>query len=92
VVFPAPGGVALGTVTGPGVLPNTAVVLLPPPPPPLLPPPPPPLLPPPPSMGMAQARMMPEVPVIPEADSLVLLGLGLAAVAVLGWRARRRED
>jgi LPXTG-motif cell wall-anchored protein len=33
------------------------------------------------------------VPIIPEADSLILLGGGLAAMgAVLGWRRWRRED
>jgi hypothetical protein len=48
--------------------------------PPLLPPPPPPPL-------------FPEVPVIPEADSLLLLGVGLAALGtVVGyrrWRGRK---
>jgi hypothetical protein len=52
--------------------------------PPLLPPPPPLLLPLPPFAGPAQ----PEVPVIPEADSLILLAGGLAALGVL--LARRR--
>jgi uncharacterized repeat protein (TIGR01451 family) len=68
-----------------------------PPPPLLLPPPPPPLLPPPPGMGMgamaAPRAAFPEVPVIPEADSVVLLGIGLAAMAVVaGLRSRRRND
>jgi uncharacterized repeat protein (TIGR01451 family) len=68
-----------------------------PPPPLLLPPPPPPLLPPPPGFGMGQMAppraAFPEVPVIPEADSVVLLGIGLAAMAVVaGLRSRRRND
>jgi MYXO-CTERM domain-containing protein len=33
-----------------------------------------------------------EVPVVPEADSVILLLGGLAALGVVaGWRARRRE-
>ena len=69
-------------------------MLLPPPPlPPLLPPLlPPPLLPPPPQPAARVA--FPEVPVIPEADSGVLLGVGvlaLAGVAALR-RGRRRPE
>jgi hypothetical protein len=79
---------------------GTVVPILPPPPPPLLlpppPPPPPPLLPPPPPPVMAGARApMPEVPVIPEADSLLLLVGGLAALGGLAaFRVvrRRHED
>lgn len=104
LVFPAVGA-AVGPVVGPAILtgpgvpaaaavaPAAAVGLpLLPPFPPLLPPPPP-LLPPPPSvMGAGQMRM-PEVPVIPEADSLPLLLGGLAALGALaGWRARRRQQ
>jgi hypothetical protein len=59
---------------------------LPPPPLPLLPPPPPFLIPPPPA-AMAVA---PEVPVIPEADSLALVGVSLAALAGLAGLRRRR--
>src|SRR5262249_32756877 len=71
VVFPGTGGVALGTVTGPGrAQPN--LPLLPPPPPPILPPPPPPLplLPPPPpllSPLAAPSAVAAAVPVIPQA-------------------------
>jgi hypothetical protein len=106
VVFPAPGGVSVGTITGPGaplfpgagnlLLPN--LPLLPPPPLEFIPPPPPPLLPPPPPapMGaMAAPRMagFPEVPVIPEADSLFLLVGGLVALGgLVGYRKLRRRD
>src|SRR5262249_56876792 len=71
--------------------------LLPPPPPPILPPPPPPLplLPPPPpflSPFAAPSAVAPEVPVIPEADSLPLLGGGLLVLGALaGLRAWRRR-
>jgi hypothetical protein len=69
--------------------------LLPPPPPPLLPPPPPPppLLPPPPPPPPSAAPALPGVPIIPEADSLALLGGGLLAlgglVALRRWRRQR---
>jgi hypothetical protein len=71
--------------------PEVALVapLLPPMPPLVLPPPPPVLLPPPasapPSLLALGRGVAPEVPVIPEADSLLLLVLGLTA---LGWVAR----
>jgi hypothetical protein len=78
----------------------TTIILPPPllPPPPLqfLPPPPPPLLPPPPIAPMgASAQVqspMASVPVIPEADSLVLLIGGLAALGLLAARRGRRTD
>jgi hypothetical protein len=103
VVF-GPGVTAVGNVTSatgtaPGLLgaPGPVPPLLPPlPPPPLLPPAAPPaLLPPPPAApvaGLAGAPVgaYPEVPVIPEADSLALLGAGLASLAALGWLRRRR--
>jgi len=73
--------VATGTVVGPGVPP-----LLPPAPPVVLPPPPSPLAPLPPFGGPGQ----PEVPVIPEAGTLVLLASGLAALGALGARRRGR--
>jgi YVTN family beta-propeller protein len=96
---PSPAGTTTPTLT-PTATPHAVIhpALLPPPLPPLIPPlvlPPPPLLPPPPSapMGAAPAgAAFPEVPVIPEADSVVLLVGGLAAVGVLaGLRARRRR-
>jgi len=66
--------------------------LLPPPPPVVLPPPalaPPPLLP---APAIAGAPL-PEVPVIPEADSLLLLAGGLAALGTLAgyrrWSGRK---
>jgi hypothetical protein len=101
LVFPGVGaaaGPAVGPaiVTGPGapaaVVPAAAIAPppLPPPPPPLLPPPPP-LLPPPPFTMGSGMMPMPEVPVIPEADTLPLLLGGLAALGALaGWRTRRR--
>ena len=95
-----------GVVTGPGVVatstpapaPTAAslvVVQAPPPPflPPLLPPLPPPAFMPPPAAGPGLAAAAPEVPLIPETDSLFLLlgGLGaLGAGALL--RARRRGE
>jgi hypothetical protein len=96
-----------GTITGPGGVLRTAAAplvlpLLPPPPPPLLLPPlPPPLaLPPPGSFGAqmaagppARAMMAPEVPVIPEADTLLLLAVGMAGLGTLAtlraWRRRK---
>jgi hypothetical protein len=79
---------------------GTVVPIGPPPilpPPPFLPPPPPPppLLPPPPMAPPSMAgAAMPEVPVIPEADSLLLLVGGLAALGGLAaFRvARRRHE
>jgi hypothetical protein len=71
------------------------------PPPPILPPPPvtlppPPLLAPLPALPapVAPAATLPgfaEVPVIPEADSLLLLAGGLGVVGLVGWRAGRRR-
>jgi hypothetical protein len=98
VVF-AVGVIATGIVNGPGF-----ATLVPPPlpllPPPLalLPPPPPPLLPPPAPApaGMTIAAPMSggrfaDVPVVPEADSVILVLGGLAALGlVAGLRARRR--
>jgi hypothetical protein len=59
---------------------------------PLLPPslilPPPPLLPPP--FAAVPDVRRPEVPVIPEAEGVLLLGAGLATLGGwAGWRARR---
>jgi hypothetical protein len=89
-----------GTTTGPGggVLPfppGIGLPLLPPPPLEFLPPPPPPLLPPPPPppAGVGVARpAFPEVPVIPEADTVLLLVGGLAALGIAaGARTLRRR-
>ncbi len=91
----------IGTVTGPGarppiILPNLPV--LPPPPLEFIPPPPPPLLPPPPPAptgAVAPRAAFPEVPVIPEADSLFLVIGGLVALGgLVGYRSlrRRRDD
>jgi uncharacterized repeat protein (TIGR01451 family) len=71
--------------------------ILPPPPLEFIPPPPPPLLPPPPPAPTGAAPRMapfPEVPVIPEADSLFLLVGGLVALGglVAYRRLRRRDD
>jgi hypothetical protein len=72
-----------------------------PPPPPiqfLLPPPPiplqSPLLPPPPAAAALSgpvAAPAPDVPVIPEAESQLLLGVGLGAVGLLASARRRRR-
>jgi hypothetical protein len=109
VVF-APGVTSTGIITGAGpVVPTpTPVRFIPPVPalPPVLPsalvpPPPPPLLPPPPPPSLGQPLMgpmapgaFPEVPVIPEADSLPLLLGGLAALGgLVAYRHfRRRAD
>jgi hypothetical protein len=84
-------------INNPIILPNLPI--LPPPPLEFIPPPPPPLLPPPPPapMGaMAPARAaFPDVPVIPEADSLFLVVGGLVALGgLVGYRSlrRRRDD
>ncbi len=81
---------AVSTVIIPNNLP-----LLPPPPLQFIPPPPPPLLPPPPPAPMAGARApagFPEVPVIPEADSLFLVVGGLVALGgLVGLRSLRRR-
>ncbi|HZT79324.1 MAG TPA: hypothetical protein VFA26_03830, partial [Gemmataceae bacterium] len=68
-------------------------VLPPPAPPPaiVLPPPPPPVA----AVPAAAAPPFPEVPIIPEAESLALMGCGLAVLgALLGmqqWRRRARN-
>src|SRR5439155_16448428 len=77
------------------IIPNPP--LLPPPPLQLLPPPLPPLLPPPlaPAAGARAPAAFPEVPVIPEADSLFLVVGGLVALGgLVGLRSlrRRRDD
>ncbi len=85
----------LGTVRGPGA--GRAAVVVAANPPPLLPPPPPvflpppaPLLPPPPQRAGPGAPAAAEVPIIPEAESLVLVALGLGALG--GVALRRRGD
>ena len=79
----------------PPVPPSLGLPVLPPPPLQFIPPPPPPLLPPPPPAptgGIAPRAAFPEVPVIPEAESLGLLVVGLAGLGVLlGWRGRRTK-
>jgi hypothetical protein len=86
---------AAGAVN-PIILPNLPI--LPPPPLEFIPPPPPPLLPPPPPapMGaMATRAAFPDVPVIPEADSLFLVVGGLVVLGgLVGYRSlrRRRDD
>jgi LPXTG-motif cell wall-anchored protein len=91
VVFPTP----VATVVTAVVPPSFAPPLLPPVPPPLPPPLPqavPLLAPPPVAPGLARgAPPAPEVPVIPEAGSLALVGLGLAGLAGL-LAVRRRRD
>ncbi len=91
--------VGVVVVTPPVVALPPPVVALPPPPPPVVSPP---LLPPPPALAPpGPSTAYPAVPIIPEADSLLLLGGGLAALALLarlraGRAARelrcRRED
>jgi hypothetical protein len=105
ICFPGVVACNIGTVTGPGGINNNIfppifpnLPLLPPPPLEFIPPPPPPLLPPPPPApmgGMMQPRTagFPEVPVIPEADSLFLLVGGLVALGgLVGYRKLRRND
>jgi kumamolisin len=79
----------LGTVSGPGA---ATLPLVPPPLPNFLPPPPPPLvpLPPAPVGGPALPPTAPEVPVIPEADTLPLLVGGLLTLAGLASLRRLR--
>jgi CSLREA domain-containing protein len=97
VVF-GPGVTTVGTVTGPGpraklgTLSGLGATPLPPPPPILLPPPPPPLVPLPtaPFSGTPRGAPPPEIPVVPEADSLLLIGASLAALAGLAALRRRR--
>jgi len=85
VRFPLVGGGTAdvtGVVQGPGPLP-----LLPPPPPPILPPLPPA---PPPFLSPPLPAAVPsEVPVIPEADSVLLLTVSLGVVALLRGLRRR---
>ncbi len=93
----------LGTVSGPGAaIIASTVPLLPPPPLQLLPPPPPPLplplppLPPPPAalappVAPIAPAALPGVPVVPEADSILLLLGGMAAVAGVAALRRRRR-
>jgi len=100
VVFPG-GAKVTGTVTGPGLVALVPPLPPPPPPPPIvLPPvPPPPVVPvaaapvaaiPPPAPSTGAG--LPPVPVIPEADSLALVGFGLLGLAALvASRARRQE-
>ncbi len=87
----------LGSVSGPGAGAGPIVVV--PNPPPLLPPPgpaflppPAPLLPPPPvpSMASAPPAGLPPagVPVVPEAESFLLVALGLGAVGLLALQRR----
>jgi hypothetical protein len=84
----------LGTVTGlGGPPPLPPPPLLAPPPVAFLPPAPAPLLPPPPApplAGPAPTGPPAGVPVIPEAESALLVGLGLGALSLLArWRQRR---
>jgi FtsP/CotA-like multicopper oxidase with cupredoxin domain len=100
VVF-APGVIAVGTVTGPGgsapPRPLPARALLPPPlvlPPPIVVPPPPspplvPVLPPPLPAVPPAVTVDAGVPVIPEADTLLLAIAGLLGIAACGRRSRR---
>jgi hypothetical protein len=90
-------GIGNNINNNPIILPNLPI--LPPPPLEFIPPPPPPLLPPPPPAplgAMAAPRAaFPDVPVIPEADSLFLVVGGLVALGGLaGYRSlrRRRDD
>ncbi len=83
----------LGSVSGPGA--GTGTIVVAPNPPPLVPPPVPvflpppvPLLPPPPPSSAASAPPVAGVPVVPEADSLVLLAIGLGASGLLALRRR----
>jgi len=92
-VGPAVGGAGAGQF----ILPNLPI--LPPPPLEFIPPPPPPLLPPPPPAPtgamVAPRAAFPDVPVIPEADSLFLVVGGLVALGgLVGYRSlrRRRDD
>jgi CSLREA domain-containing protein len=96
VVF-APAVVAAGTVSGPGAAAGAGpgagagaivIPLLPPPPLILLPPPPPPLVPVAPLAIQPRLGTPPEVPVIPEAEPIVLVLAGLLGLAGL-TRCRR---
>jgi hypothetical protein len=85
-VVTTPGAGALRFLRSTNCLPTP---LLPPPPPILLPPPPSPLM----SVPGIIGAVQPDVPVIPEADSLLLLALGLLAVGVVSMQhVRRRSD
>jgi hypothetical protein len=92
------GVIATGVVNGPGAATFVARPLPLLPPPLAMLPPPPPLLPPPAPApnGMVMAAPMggrfADVPVVPEADSVILVLGGLAAIGlVAGLRARRRR-
>jgi plastocyanin len=102
VVQPAP---APTSTPAPTATPRPVVVVAPPvvppvpppapPPPPLvLPPPPPPLVPVRPPAVAPAPPPAPEVPIVPEADSLGLLGVGILGLAALRllhrWRRRPR--
>src|SRR5262249_8044965 len=98
-----PGPGVVGVVGLPGAVPivsvpQVGIPAVPRPPVQFIPSPPPPLLPPggaiPPLQGGAPPSY-PAVPVIPEADSVLLLGAGLAALgafAALRKRFGRRDD
>jgi hypothetical protein len=93
---PSPPPSVTPTATPTRTIPPLPPLLLPPPPPPLLPPPPiAPLLPPPPIAPLGGPVLQPpmaSVPVIPEADSLLLVVAGLALLGLgAGWRAWRRR-
>jgi hypothetical protein len=81
----------------PPVAPPISPPLLPPPPQQFIPPPPPPLLPPPPpaptgALTVPSAAAYPAVPVIPEADSFLLVVGGLVALSgLVGYRRVRRR-
>jgi len=102
VFIPAAGAVAPVGVPFANAIPQVAIPAVPRPPVQFIPSPPPPLLPPlggiPPlqAPGAAMAPpSYPEVPVIPEADTVLLLVGGLAAlgaVAALRGRGSRRRD
>ncbi|HEY7061153.1 MAG TPA: DUF11 domain-containing protein [Chloroflexota bacterium] len=86
----APGtGAVLPPIPGPNLplLPPPPLQFIPPPPPPLLPPPPPPT-----GVGVARPAF-PEVPVVPEADTALLLvgGLALVGLAMGARKLRRRQ-
>lgn len=81
-------------VVAPPVAPPVLPPAPPPPPPLVLPPPPPPLVPVRPPAPMPAPPPAAEVPIVPEADSLVLLGVGILGLVALKllhrWRHRAR--